>query len=333
MIGDPHNGGRSVGRIETPDGLIWFEKPRPVFWENLFFGCKSPLTDFFKNAEAIFGLTIESNDSGVSGRSLLITEDRNFSESAFYNFGYLLGYSYAFGIQDLFKENVVPTKHGIQPIDAEIVLSAFSLPHESSLLPFKKTDFSRSGLGSIVNSKSDLTTQKIQQMLNGFISVLSEMRKCSRDMLHTLDRHIRPDIPIRVLLRGTADYRDWSDSKSRYLTEELVQLERGDIPYFFKFLSDSRVYFYGQDGIAKVTSNLSDQMQQGLLKLAVSPQNLISQERIDSLLLPAGCLHLMKTLVSPEFQGTIETTAGKAKVEAERLSISIFGQEFSTRRT
>ena len=174
-VGDFHNFGQAVRRVISPDGTIWFEKPRPVYWEWLFFGTSSPLAVFFENREAIFGLTIEFQNEKRSGRSkeILATPSGAVAPEQLFGFGYLLAYAYVFGIQDIFAENTIRTLNGLQVIDAEIVFSKFTLPNESFLFPFRNCAFEKAALSHLLHSMAEIDLSAIKQILRGFCELLS----------------------------------------------------------------------------------------------------------------------------------------------------------------
>ena len=53
-------------------------------------------------------------------------------------------------------------------------------------------------------------------------------------------------IPIRHIMRDTVQYRKWLEDQEvpviSFCSDELKQLERRDIPYYFKFLGDPNLY-------------------------------------------------------------------------------------------
>lgn len=332
-LGDLHNFGQAVRRETTPDGDIWFVKPRTVFWEHLFFGTTSPLRRFFSKSEILYGISVEPLSHAKGGRCLEVKRADSSIANADYGFGYLLGYAYVFGIQDLFYENIVRTSRNLQPIDAEIVLTKFFLPHESSLLPFKTTAFEKSGLALIEPDPSQITSKKTQAIVEGFIEVLSEVSSKADEIAELLNSEIgQSQIPIRILLRPTSEYRNWQQSIAKYLPEEIEQLSRGDIPYFFKFVGDDSVYFYRQ-GQAKVPiKSASQELIESFKNLAVHPSELVNRKRIQDFLLPAGCLYLLKHLIPSDLIEEIKSDSFCARFTRESIGLELFSRSFSARR-
>ena len=332
-LGDLHNFGQAV-RCETmPDGNTWFSKPRTVFWEHLFFGVTSPLRHFFSKPETIFGLTVEPTHPFSVGRCLEVMSDDSTTPNGYYAFGYLLGYAYLFGIQDLFCENLIRSSKNIQPIDAEIVLSKFFLPHESSLIPFKTTAFEKCGLSLLEPNPNLVNPKNIQEIVEGFVEVLSEASSKAGQIVERIQSEVgSSQIPIRILLRPTSEYRDWQESADKYLPEEIEQLNRGDIPYFFKFIGDNSVYFYrGRDAAVAIESTSQDLIE-SLKNLAVHPSELVCEKRIQDFLLPNGCLYLLKHLVPSGFVEEINSEKFRARFTSQSIVLEILGRSFLARR-
>ena len=332
-LGDLHNFGKAVRCETTPDGDTWFEKPRTVFWEHLFFGVKSPLRQFFSKQEIIFGLNVEPIAPTNTGRCLQVKRENLISNNCNYSFGYLLGYSYLFGVQDLFCENLIETCRNIQPIDAEIVLSKFFLPHESSLMPFKTISYERSGLALMKPEAKLISPQNLSEIVDGFIDVLQEATSFSEQIVDSIEREIAGcKVPIRILLRPTSEYRDWQQHIGRYLPEEIDQLSRGDIPYFFKLIGDESIYFFGSIETVDRIKFIPHNMIEPLKNLAVNPSALVSKERIQDFLLPTGCLFLLKHLTQPEFTGEIETERFRAAMSEQSIDVELSKRSFKSRR-
>lgn len=332
MIADSHNGGKAVRQIKGPDGRIWFEKPRTVFWERLFFGVDSPIKECFSKSRAIFNLQVEETLGLAGGRSLLVQRSDETDLDTLTNFGYLLGYCYAFGIQDLFADNLVRTKYGVQPIDAEAVLSRFTLPHESALLPFKNIGFERCGLGCVIQSRSTLFVEELTQLLDGFSEALNDTSRTSPILENLSSETELKRAPIRVLLRPTVEYLGLADIVDPLIPEEREQLAVNDVPYFFKYLGDDSLYFYRRDIRTAVASPLSSRMTKGLGKLATDPALLLDPDRISKELLPVGSLYLIRALLPKSFTGSFSTRYLTAEILPESIRINIAGSLFSCRR-
>lgn len=334
--GDLHNFGRAVGRVTLPDGSFWFQKPRPVYWEWLFFGKTSPLAEFFKYKESIFGLTIEFENDLFWGRSKAIEESKREppSDKQLFGFGYLLGYAYAFGIQDLFSENVLRTENGLQVIDAEVVLSKFVLPQESFLLPFRGCAFERSGLSHLLSSEAEITQSVLEKVVDGFCEVLSEFNQNGPRIIEALSIELdaKKNVAVRVLLRDTRDYRDWKNviPNKPWLAEELQQLERGDIPYFFKYVGQPELHYFSEDQMLKPVAAY-EVFEKGVSLIGTSPSELLDALRVRKTLFPNGVLFLLKKYIPKNWNGDFKSSHVLATFDSEKISLKSWWGDFEAR--
>lgn len=254
---DRHNFGQHVKPMEGASCLrapVYFQKPRTVFWEELFFGNSSPLRSIFsvlgRNSgllvhEALFNLEVQSLGewSGASLQVLSAPDDK-FGLDLFSRFGMLLGYAYVFGIRDLHYTNVVRTKTNLQVIDAEVVLTDLVLPHETLLLPFKEVAWKDCGLSLLADSAESLTPEQTQAILAGYVDVMAVIDE-RRDEILAVFESLDLSAPIRIILRNTGEYTSLlkAGSFDSLLDGERMQMERQDIPYFFKRLGSNEVFW------------------------------------------------------------------------------------------
>ncbi len=251
---DRHNFGKAV-KVQSRASGEWFQKPRSIFWEFLFFGKLSPLNPFFNEigsngstplSKYLFNLEVE-HVSAWSGMSReVVNQSTEATLEHFYGFGVLLAYSYLFGIRDLHKYNVVMTSSHLQAIDAEVVLTNLILPHETVLLPFKDVAFETSALSRLAPSIAEITQAQREQLFAGFIDLFEASMGKFDDLKQRLTTCELNDVPVRVIIRNTAPYREHLAGRamiSDILPEEKNQLDRGDIPYFCKFLGDDALYW------------------------------------------------------------------------------------------
>lgn len=337
-VGDLHNFGQAVRCSYAPNGDSYFEKPRTLFWEHLFFGIDSPLKAYLpEEIRSLFGLEIEFRGGGQIGRSkrVLHTGPDETSASDYFQFGILLGYSYAFGLQDLHVENVVKTKAGLQVIDAEVVLTKFTLPHESLLLPYRDTPFEKSAL-SLLAPGPILPVESVTAILNGFSSALTSIASQAHPLADVIETQInKTEIPIRVLLRDTFRYRDWRTASNdpALLPEEREQLERGDIPYFFKFPGGAKLFFYTAENLTFSEVHLPKKFEEGVKAIGVAPADLITHERIMGTLFPSGTLFLLRKLLPSIWTGDIACNGFNAVITSEKISVCSAVGNFSATRT
>ena len=215
QIGDLHNFGKQV-KFALIDGEGFFLKPRPVYWENLFFGLNSPLRKVFSDArfDFLFNLSITESTDRLSGLSSLIEKSYDWSRPDSLNeFGILLGYSFALGLMDLHQGNIIASQAGLQVIDAEVIGYQMTLPNESLLIPFKTVDSKQCGLSAAGVHFDHLSAAERLEITKGYFYVLDSIYEQRSLLLSLMDTAISTahDVPVRVILRDTMRYRNWKN--------------------------------------------------------------------------------------------------------------------------
>jgi hypothetical protein len=162
------------------------------------------------------------------------------------------------GVADLHWENLALglSDRGalvLAPLDVEIILSDMSLPTETKLLPDADPEV-------VAVSRHASGLRRVLPFLGKPVgaATLVEMAAAYHGTLVFLERHAKaiagvlrqlPELaetPIRVCLRGTDDYV-LAGSRPIWpplLDAELEQLERGDIPYFFRLYGHAGIHYY-----------------------------------------------------------------------------------------
>ena len=312
---DKHNFGQTVRLMERASGL-WFRKPRPVFWEYLFFGKTSPLKKYFSEPNAtgrsldkyLFNLEVEIEAEWIGhSRGVPRAQDVSVSEEHFYAFGVLLGYSFLFGIRDLHRHNLILTPTHMQVIDAEVVLTNLTLPHETVLLPFKDIGFETCGASLIANSIREISQAQRRELFRGYFDLFAVAFKNHTEILQEL-KSVVDATPVRVILRNTREYTKHLNGHSLIkdlLNEERVQLARGDIPYFFKRLGKRDLFWISsEDGAALPVDGLGV-FQADIDRHALLPETLLRNKDIIEKKMVQGAFLLQKLLVDDteyEFQ-------------------------------
>lgn len=337
---DFHNFGQSVQKIGRGSEII-FQKPRPIYWEWLFFGKNSPLSIFFNHstfsaspALTIFNLEIEMGaDFKGSSREILASTNPCTREHL-YSLGVLLGYCYVFGIRDLHRNNVVKTKTHLQVIDAEVVLSRLLLPHETLLLPFKEVGPDLCGASSVLDLAA-VSAEQIETVLRGYYDVFYCISSNLTGIQRTFEEQ-RPSfeqIPVRHILRDTIHYRSARENPPEIplFESEVEQLGRGDIPYFFKFVGELDVHAYTDraDNYSRVS--LPPIFEKGAAREASLASDLLNSKRIDSLM-PTGFLYLAKSL-NRAIECSVTNAHFAFTLGGNEVSASIAGKTFSSARS
>lgn len=238
---------------------VWYRKPRPVIWENLFFGKTSPLASLFSSrgengqtslAKYIFNLDVEIEHDWLGfSREINRVDGVRLHSEHFYAFGVLTAYAYLFGIRDLHRHNLVLTETHLQVVDAEVVLTDLILPNETVLLPFKDIEFARCGLAAMIDSMDVLSDDDKRQIFSGYFDLFATVYRSQPQLIQIFDKE-RLGAPIRVIVRNTRDYKkhlDGSAPINKFLSEERIQLDRGDIPYFFKLASHDALFWISSE--------------------------------------------------------------------------------------
>lgn len=306
---DLHNFGKSVQRIER-GSIVLYRKPRPIYWEWLFFGKDSPLSVFFDQSrvsgvspgEVIFNLITEiENDFCGNSHEVKASESIENKPSHLYSLGVLLAYCYLFGVRDLHKNNIIKTDSHLQVVDAEVVLAKILLPQETLLLPFKEVGPDLCGANRVLDIGATIENTTLEIIVSGYLDTFEcilKNRKSILDVFQGLEPRMK-DIPIRHILRDTIHYREWKTQIPEYpiFESELLQLKRGDVPYYFKFMDKSEVFeftdVFGKYGVVQPP----DAFLKGAAREGQGFRLLLEESRIRNQMLPAGLLYIVKILV------------------------------------
>lgn len=265
-LGDAHNFGR---RVRFSGARV--AKPRTLLWEWLFLSSSSPLRAALGDAAARAGLgadafaflpdlAFSSHDDVAGGEVDWLTLEPLAFDTDKSKLAIVVGRALALfswmGVSDLHWENLAlgQTSDGrvvFTPLDVELVLSDMAMPTETKLLPDADPE-----IASICAHAAGV--RRVLPFLGkpvpaGLVVTIAAAYVRTLELLDTnapaiasafgsLPRLI--ETPIRVLLRGTDEYvaaRAGRPVDPPLLAAERTQLDRGDIPYFFRC--------YGQPGI------------------------------------------------------------------------------------
>lgn len=273
-LGDSHNFGRHV---QKRDGRIF--KPRTVFWEWLLLSSESPLrqllarlyrgdgegirTDFLPNLE--FGMA-HAREKGIGAMAgdvehIALSPLSSVSANQRQQLADITGCAIALyswlGLGDLHWENLALGTDAqgrivLAPLDVELMLDDHDLPTATRLLPEADAHYAalyRHACG----------VRRVLPFLGKpvVISDLLVMVRAYHQTLSALDRHgdaiaatlsELPDVysaPLRVCLRSTEDYlRPTAQLDPPLLAAEREQLQRGDIPYFFRLYGRPGIHYF-----------------------------------------------------------------------------------------
>jgi hypothetical protein len=238
---------------------------------------------------------------------------QHITDNYFASVGGLIALCTWFGLGDLHWENIFSgeTAEGqtlLSPVDIECIFDHVTLPSQTSLLPSNSVGSPICGLSVLANFLTDKGIRpNAAAICEGYlaaISLLSASEDHIIEILHSLSAIY--ETPIRSVLRPTREYRDWQAHKmdeSVFCEDELRQLRRGDIPYFFRYLAKPKLFFYGDQG-AVMTANLTDELAGKFNELASTILTEKKNHNDVTTLTKAGALQVAKFFQN---EGTTQT--------------------------
>ncbi len=270
LLGDSHNFGRQV---EMRQRRIF--KPRPLLWEWLLLSGRSPLRRFLEaeGSDALgphpFGFLPRLNfysprrlhrEGEVERLKLAPLPSLDAKERR--ELAGLVGRAVALwswlGLSDLHWENLAlgidaRSQLIFAPLDIESILSDLTLPTQTKLLPDSDPDYAAicrhaCGLRRVLPYLGKpVGPTELLAMADDYRLTLLFLQQRAQAIGRLIASAPRMrETPIRVCLRGTADYvlADQGRVRAPFLAAELEQLARGDIPYFFRLYGRAGLYYY-----------------------------------------------------------------------------------------
>ncbi|HEY3499377.1 MAG TPA: hypothetical protein VGK73_32030 [Polyangiaceae bacterium] len=270
MLGDSHNFGR---RVAVHGERV--HKPRTLFWEWLVLGADSPLRRRLDEIAAAdgpdpdafgflprLGFRSPKAERGGDVERIELEPLRVRSPARRRELAQAVGRSLAFfgwfGVSDLHWENMVigagPDGRAVfAPLDIELVLADYSSPVETRLLPAADPDYAavyRHSAGvrrALPYLGKPVAATELVALVAAYHELLACLERHSRTIAEVLaGERATGSAPIRVCLRGTADYVLGKPEAlwPPLLDAELEQLARGDIPYFFRLFGRPGIHYY-----------------------------------------------------------------------------------------
>jgi hypothetical protein len=270
-LGDPHNFGRRVSRSA---GRI--RKPRTLVWERLLLSAKSPLRRLLDEAARQDGLGADAfgflpdlkffpSRARTSGEveQVALAPLPPLSPDGRRALARIVGRSIALftwlGVSDLHWENLAlgadaQGRMVFGPLDVEMILADLSLPTETKLLPDADPEYAEicrhaAGVRRVLPYLGKpVGAADLLAMAGAYLGTLALLDRRAREIAGVLSRlpGLR-EAPIRVLLRGTGEYVRARSAPvwPPLLDAEAEQLDRGDIPYFFRLYGRPGILYYG----------------------------------------------------------------------------------------
>ena len=356
-LGDTHNFGRRVGL--RGDRV---EKPRTIVWERLLLGVDSPLRRLLDEAaerdapgQEMFGflprLAFYPSDSGPGGEVERVELEAlgEISGEGRRGLAEIVGRSVALwswlGVADLHWENLVLGRDGagrviFGPLDVEMILADLTLPTHTKLLPDADPEYAEI-------CRHACGVRRVLPYLGKPVSVsdLVAMAAAYRGTLLFLERHAAAiaevfaglpglgETPIRLCLRGTDEYvRARSEPVWPPLLDgEVVQMARGDIPYFFRLLGRPGIHYYGDPTLTRLERLPMQGDVPQLEPLLPVGRGLRAKSRKS--LREEGLFALLGAFDHPSFSGRHEHEGLAVTFERRELVLELpDGEELATRR-
>lgn len=349
-LGDRHNFGQCVCLLES--GAIY--KPRCIFWEHILLTASSTFRSALRS-ETLAGrfgqqfllpdLACQYDDASFAGSveriELADVELPQLVSQELQNIGATIGLLCWLGISDLHFQNIVfgKTPQGqlvFTPIDIEAVCHDFVLPSQLLLLPSECCGFSLCGLKTLylLFKEHALIPAAVPSVCKGYIDAIIFLKERGAKLEEVLFLSARgKDIPIRLFIQSTANYNSVLQNPASTIAQELideerVQLQRGDIPYFFRHFDSPDIhYFDTRTSYTRV--DMGQEMHSSILNYSRIPtREGLPARNVDSLL-KAGTLQLLKFFLH-SWVGTCTTQNLQITADVESLALC-YGNKLSLR--
>lgn len=326
-FGDLHRFGAQVSRIREADSRTAYLKPRSVLLEHLFLDSRAPSVPFRQFLQTPIQSKVECHGPW-SGTSLEILEteaallpppassELNSSPSYARGAGELLAIATLFGLGDLHSENIVAHRTSTEltpvPVDIEVAFWNCVSGIDTHLIPSQLTDPSEKS-GFSAGRAAVYAPESPGPLLDAFLATSESISAVFPDAAQSLERAMQGH-PIRVLLRPTREYRSMKID-SPLLPEERIQIDAGDIPYFFTERSarPRLLYFSKPQEISELDPG---PFQKIFSSATPTMRDFIAPDRL-SRLIKVTALHVVKAY----FDSRQEVT-----LEGERFRLEISGR-------
>lgn len=299
QLGDPHNFGRRVSKILV-DSYLWVHKPRVVYWEYLFLAHDSALREHLRNLRAHLGsefdpdlalgsIEIVSAPDFSNGHSRFLQScDRPLSDVDAIQLGGLIGIALVFGITDLHCNNILVLNDRLQIIDIECLFWDSMIPSESMLLFSREADPTKTLLPRFPTANDgQFQFHFALQILTGFTHAMEFFLSTSESLTSFFDgiQAESENQQIRILLQKTRTYCDLISNPEDHteldlLEEEIQQLARADIPYFFGFHGRKSIHFFSSPTETRSVAQITGSAKAKLERAFMAPRHLLSPERL-----------------------------------------------------
>jgi hypothetical protein len=256
------------------------------------------------------------------------------------------------GVSDLHWENLVLGADArgrlvFGPLDVEMILADLALPTETKLLPDPDPEYAvlcqhASGVRRVLPYLGKpVQPADLLAMIGAYRRTVALLERHAREVADVFaSLPALRSTPIRVCLRSTGDYVH-ALHPDRYpraeplwpplLDAEIEQLERGDIPYFFRLYGRRGIHYFGDEALTEIrTLPLQGDVPQLDPILSVS-RGLRSPSR--KTLRDEGPFTLLGAFDHPSFSGTHSSPELEVTFGARALVLRFpDGEELHARR-
>ncbi|MGZ3768639.1 MAG: hypothetical protein ACXVCR_01330 [Bdellovibrio sp.] len=175
----------------------------------------------------------------------------NLSSSEIASIGSLLALSFWFGLGDLHIENIMVGFKDDQlvcfPIDIECIFDYLTHLKQTLIVPSERISQEKCGLAKLwpilLNLSKNSKLEIIRTFTNG-INIFNQMAEEILSIINKCDGF--QNHPIRTVVRDTDYYNTVLKSRDfgNLYQSEIEQLNRGDIPYYFRYPLDLNIYYW-----------------------------------------------------------------------------------------
>lgn len=234
--GDPHNFGQRTERHGER-----FLKPREMFWEYFFLSKKSPLKKILPQPLADSVLALDISLEERTSKRIKKSRPKDFKEF-WKTSGKLCAWSSLFGMCDLHRGNVIINEKGPIIIDLETTLLSTYEFNTSGLIDTLSNEMKwATGYAEVFElSREPETKFDVNLVLDGFNEVFN-WSLANQKRLFQLFKEYEQDISNadnRFILRNS---REYEKQNNKFIPEEVLQLKRGDVPYFFTHRNKKKI--------------------------------------------------------------------------------------------
>lgn len=259
------------------------------------------------------------NVANLKGNELhqFILKNPKYVEFLTYQFGMIMAYSHFMGITDLTVENIVVSEKGIQIIDAESAFNVVRFVSETHCIGVDNDSKSLSAFlmllkftrGYDQNEKLKITDYYLKEsylksLIEGYIYSIDTLSDLYREIKNVVQNFFNEtgDTPFRIILRNSFDYYKNNERDIPFLPEEIVQMNRGDIPYFFSSYNDRKIFYIVDSTGSKKTVDLPKMHPFWIIQrfqVKYESELLFSPDRLQNIR-AAGLIEIFRDLKEPK---------------------------------